>query len=82
MQHEELTNRLLQIKTQITSATNELSEVKGRIKSVKEQIIAKFDVKNVTEANIKLQEMQKELVRMQEQITTEMQSLEDAYQWE
>ena len=76
------TERLLQIKEQITEAKAKKSEIKGQITSVEAQAKEKFKVSMPAEGEKKLGEMGEMLDQKEEKFKEKFEELESAYSWE
>ena len=59
------TERLLEYQKKIDSASSELSEIKGQLKSNKEQWISKFNVHDLQTAERKLKKIREDLEKME-----------------
>jgi len=76
------TQRLLEIKEKIDNAKTQQAEVKGQIRSIEEQISAKFKVKTAEDANKELKKRAEELDQMEKSFEAGEEELEKAYSWE
>ena len=75
------TERLIFIKEAIDEAKQKQSETKGQISAIESQILAKFKVKGLEEAEKKLNIMSAELDKKEKEFSDGMQELESAYEW-
>lgn len=73
------TERLLEIQAEIDSANSKLSEIKGQMQSIKEQMRTKFNVANIASATQKLQQIQKELNEREADFKDRMRELDDIF---
>ena len=73
------TERLLEIQAEIDFANSKLSEIKGQMQSIKEQMRTKFNVANIASATQKLQQMQKELDEREADFKDRMRELDDVF---
>jgi len=76
------TQRLLEIKEKIDNAKTQQAEIKGQIRSIEEQMTAKFKVKTTEEANKELKKRAEELDQMEKNFEKGEEELEKAYSWE
>ena len=76
------TEKLLNIKSQIEKAKTKQSEIKGQISGIESQMLSKFQVKGLKEAEKKLNTMGTELDKKEKEFSDNMQELENAYDWE
>lgn len=76
------TEKLLKIKSQIDEAKTKQSEIKGQISGVEQQMLSKFDVKELKAAEKKLKNMGIELDKKEKEFEIGMAELGDAYDWE
>ncbi len=75
------TERLLEIKKQISDAQTQQSEVKGQISGVESQVQSKFKVDGLPAAEEKLKKMGEDLDAMETKFTGGMESLENNHPW-
>lgn len=75
------TERLLEIKEQISDAKTQQSEVKGQISGVESQAQSKFKVSGLPAAEGKLKKMGEDLDAMEMKFTDGMEKLEESYPW-
>ncbi len=73
------TERLLEIQAEIDSANSKLSEIKGQMQSIKEQMRTKFNVVSIASATQKLQQIQKELNEKEADFKDRMRELDDVF---
>lgn len=76
------TEKLLKIKSQIDEAKTKQSEIKGQISGVEQQMLSKFDVKELKAAEKKLKEMGIKLDKKEKEFEVGMADLEAAHNWE
>jgi len=72
---------LLEIKSQISDAKTQQSEVKGQITGVEDQAQSKFKVDDLPAAEKKLKKMGEDLDTMEVKFTGGMERLEESHEW-
>jgi len=79
---EDITKKLMAIKTKIEDAEKQESQLKGRLDAAYERLHKDFGVKTLPEAKKLLEKMDKELAQKEERLKADVEDLEKAYDWE
>jgi len=73
---------LLELKEQIDEAKKTAGELTGKLNYLNSQLKETWDCKNVTEADTKVNVMYKKIEKLEKQIKTGIEELEEAYDFD